>query len=93
MSGLYGAGGKAASCGPRSTTSRSSGDGEECYPARDIRYEEGQGTNVAKPNGQRPCHVPKYTRSTCQDLCCGLARELVTKAFGLGKSSLSRRVS
>ena len=93
MPGLYVDGGKAVGCRPRSTSNRSSGDGEDRYPARDIRYEEGQGTHTAKTGGQRPCHVPKYTCSTCQDLCCGLARELVTKAFGLGKSSLSRRVS
>ena len=90
MPGLYADRGKAVGCRPRFTSNRSNGDGEDCYPARDIRYEEGQGTHVAKPNGQRPS---KYTCSTCQDLCCGLARELVTKAFGLGKSSLSRRVS
>ena len=93
MSGLYGDGGKAAGCRPRSTSTRSSGGGEDRYPARDIRYEEGQGTHTAKTGGQRPSHVPKYTCSTCQDLCCGLARELVSTAFGLGKSNLSRWVS
>ena len=92
MSGLYAGVGKAAGCRPRSTSARSSGEGEDRYPARDIRYGEGQGTHTAK-TGQRPSHVPKYTCSTCQDLCCGLARELVTMAFGLGKSSLSRWVS
>ena len=85
MPGLYADRGKAVGCRPRSTSNRSSGDGEDCYPARDIRYEEGQGTHVAKPNGQRP---NKYTCPTCE-----LARELVTKAFSLGKSSLSCRVS
>ena len=93
MSGLYGDGGKAASCRPRSTSTMSTGGGEDRYPARDIRYEEGQGTHTAKTGGQRPSHVPKYTCSTCQDLCCGLARELVSTAFGLGKSNLSRWVS
>ena len=83
MPGLYADRGKAVGCRPRVTSKRSSGDGEDCFPARDIR--EGQGTHVAKPNGQRPT---KFTCSTC-----GLARELVTKAFGLGKSSLSCRVS
>ena len=83
MPGLYADRGKAVGCRPRITSNRSSGDGEDCFPARDIR--EGQGTLVAKPNGQRP---NKYTCPTC-----GLARELVTKAFGLGKSSLSCRVS
>ena len=37
--------------------------------------------------------MPRYTCGTCQDLCCGLARELVSTAFGLGKSNLSRWVS
>ena len=37
--------------------------------------------------------MPRYTCGTCHDLCCGLARELVTTAFGLGRSSLSRWVS
>ena len=93
MPGLYVDGGKAVGCRPRSTSNRSSGDGEDHYLARDIRYEEGKGTHISKTDSQRPSHVPKYTCSTCQDLCCGLARELVTLAFGLGKSSLSRRVS
>ena len=83
MPGLYADRGKAVGCRPRVTSNRSSGDGEDCFPARDIR--EGQGSHIAKPNGQRPT---KFTCSTC-----GLARELVTKAFGLGKSSLSCRVS
>ena len=83
MPGLYADKGKGGGCKPRITTNRSSGGGEDCFPARDIR--EGQGTLVAKPNGPRP---NKYICPTCD-----LARELVTKAFSLGKSSLSCVVS
>ena len=83
MPGLYADKGKGGGCKPRNTSNRCSGGGEDTFASRDIR--EGQGTLVAKPNGQRP---NKYTCPTC-----GLARELVTKAFGLGKSSLSCRVS
>ena len=93
MSGYHEGVGKAAGSRPRSTSTRSNVGGEDRYPARDIRYEEGQGTHTAKTGSQRPSHVPKYTCSMCQDLCCGLARELVSTAFGLGKSNLSRWVS
>ena len=81
MSRFYADRGKGGGFKPR-VTNRSSGNGET-FPARDIR--QGQGTLEANPNGQRP---NKYTCSTC-----GLARELVAKAFSLGKSSLSCRVS
>ena len=93
MSGFNEGAGKAAGSRPRSTSTRSNVGGEDRYPARDIRYEEGQGTHTSRTGSQRPSHVPKYTCSTCQDLCCGLARELVSTAFGLGKSNLSRWVS
>ena len=83
MPGLYADRGKGGGCKPRITTSRCSGGGEDTFPARDIR--QGQGTLVAKPNGPRP---NKYICPTCD-----LARDLVSKAFSLGKSSLSCVVS
>ena len=94
MSGFHEGVGKAGGSRPRSTSTRSNGGGEDRYPARDIRFEvEGQGTRSDRTSSQRPRHVPRYNCGTCHDLCCGLARELVSTAFGLGKSSLSRWVS
>ena len=95
MSGFREGVGKAIGTRPRSDSSRSNGGGnEDHYPARDIRYEmEGSGSRTERSSSQRPRHVPRYTCGTCHDLCCGLARELVTTAFGLGRSSLSRWVS
>ena len=83
MPQFYADRGKGGGFRPRVTTSRCSNGGEDTFPARDIR--EGQGTLVAKPNGPRP---NKYICPTCD-----LARELVTKAFSLGKSRLSCKVS
>ena len=83
MPQFYADRGKGGGFKPRITTNRCSGGGEDTFPARDIR--QGQGTLVAKPNGPRP---NKYICPTCD-----LARELVTKAFSLGKSSLSCVVS
>ena len=96
MSGSY-EGGKATGTRPRFVSSRSNGGVEydDRYPARDVRLYgmEGSGTRTERSGSQRPRHVPRYTCGTCHDLCCGLARELVTTAFGLGRSSLSRWVS
>ena len=94
MSGFYEGVGKGTSSRQRSRTSRSNGGGDDRYPARDIRYEvEGQGSRSERSSSQRPRHVPRYTCGTCHDLCCGLARELITTAFGLGKIKMSRWVS
>ena len=96
MSGAKG-GGKATGTRPRIVTTRSNEGREDNvnYPARDIRLDEveGTGTRVERSGSQRPRHVPRYTCGTCHDLCCGLARELVTTAFGLGRTSMSRWVS
>ena len=90
-------GGKATGTRPRVVSTRSNGgvEDEDNYPARDVRLYgmEGSGTRTERSSSQRPRHVPRYTCGTCHDLCCGLARELVTTAFGLGRSSLSRWVS
>ena len=90
-------GGKATGTRPRIVSTRSNGGLEEKdnYLARDVRLYrmEGSGARTEKSGSQRPRHVPRYTCGTCHDLCCGLARELVTTAFGLGRSSLSRWVS
>ena len=75
--------GKGGGCKPRNTSNRCSGGGEDTFASRDIR--EGQGTLVTKPNGPRP---NKFICPTCD-----LARELVSKAFNLGKSRLSCGVS
>ena len=94
MSGFTEGAGKAAGSRPRSTSTRSNVGGEDRYPARDIRYEvEGQGTHTDRPGSQRPRHVPRYTCGTCHDLCCSLAQELVTTAFGLGRITMSKWVS
>ena len=96
MSGCY-KGGKATGARRRTvSTGENEGRGDEIvYPARDIRSEgyQGPGRRLERSGSQRPRHVPRYTCGTCQDLCCGLARELVSTAFGLGRSSLSRWVS
>ena len=74
------------------------GDGGEdgiIFPARDIRRDgvEGPRVRMERNGSQRSRHVPRYTCGTCQDLCCGLARELVTAAFSLGRIEMSRWVS
>ena len=83
MPQFYADRGKGGGFKPRVTTNRCSNGGEDTFPARDIR--QGQGTLVAKPNGPRP---KEYICPTCD-----LARDLVSKAFHLGKSSLSSAVS
>ena len=63
------------------------------WPARDIRStgRGGQGSGqvnrqgVAKPRR-------KFSCSTCQDNCCGLARELVRVAFKMGRVTMSPKV-
>ena len=96
MSGVS-KGGKATGARPK-TVSTGGNEGREDeinYPARDIRRDgiEGSGIRMERSGSQRPRHVPRYTCGTCHDLCCGLARELVTTAFGLGRISMSRWVS
>ena len=90
-------GGKATGTRPWIVSTRSNGCLEEKdnYPAKDVRLYrmEGSGIWMERSGSQRPRHVPRYTCGTCHDLCCGLARELVTTAFGLGRSSLSRWIS
>ena len=96
MSGVS-KGGKATGARPK-TVSTGGNEGREdeiIYPARDIRRDgiEGPGIRMERSSSQRSRHVPRYTCGTCHDLCCGLARELVTTAFGLGRISMSRWVS
>ena len=79
MPQFYADRGKGGGFKPRASTNRYS-TGEDTFPARDIR--QGQG---AKPAGARP------KESICPT--CNLARDLVSKAFHLGKSSLSSAVS
>ena len=83
MPQFYADRGKGGGFKPRVTSNRCSNGGEETFPARDIR--QGQGTLVTKPTGARP------KESICPT--CNLARDLVSKAFHLGKSSLSSAVS
>ena len=82
MPQFYADRGKGGGFKPRASTNRCSA-GEETFPARDIR--QGQGALVTKPTGARP------KESICPT--CNLARDLVSKAFHLGKSSLSSAVS
>ena len=68
------------------------GSGDEVtWLARDVR-ETGRGEQGAgrQPSGARP--KKRYSCATCHDLCCGLARELVATAFGLGKVTMSPKV-
>ena len=83
MPQFYAARGKGGGFKPRAATSRSTNSGDEIFPARDIR--QGQATLVTKPTGARP------KESSCPT--CSLARDLVSEAFHLGKSSLSSSVS
>ena len=90
-------GGKATGARPRTVSTEGSEGREDeiVYPARDICSEgyDGPGRRMERSGSQRPRHVPRYTCGTCHDLCCGLARELVTTAFGLGRINMSRWVS
>ena len=94
MSGCRGKGGKVIGEG-RGSGSAGVGEGHEdpiAFPARDIRDQgdQGSGRRLEKPSSQRP--RKPYSCATCHDLCCGLARELVTAAFGLGRVTMSRKV-
>ena len=97
MSGCRGKGGKVIGEG-RGAGCAGAGEGHEAdinWLAQDIREtergEQGTGRRHEKPtNQQKP--KKSFNCATCQDLCCGLARELVTAAFGLGKVTMSRRV-
>ena len=64
------------------------------FPARAFRETyrgiQGAGRQPEKPCGAKP--KKRFSCSTCQDLCCGLARELVATAFGLGKVTMSPKV-
>ena len=95
MSGCQSKGGKATGARRKTvSTGESGGRGEETvFPARDIRCEgyQGSGRRLERSGSQRP--RKSYTCGTCHDLCCGLARELVTAAFGLGRITMSRKVS
>ena len=96
MSYCCGKGGKVIGEGRGAVTSRA-GEGPEgqvTWLSRDVREtdqgEQGARRRPEKPVGQKPKKT--FSCSTCQDLCCGLARELVTAAFGLGKVTMSRKV-
>ena len=63
------------------------------YPARDIRTtgRGGRGSGqVTSQGGARPRR--RFDCVTCQDLCCGLARELVRVAFRMGRVTMSPKV-
>ena len=94
MSGCRSKGGK-VNGERRDSASTGVGEGHEdqtVYPARDIRVHGCQesGRRLERTGSQRPKR--SYTCGTCHDLCCGLARELVTAAFGLGRITMSRKV-
>ena len=96
MSGYRGKRGKVIGEG-RGAGSGGAGEGHEApinWLARDIREtdqgEQGSGRRPEKPSSQKS--KKPYSCATCHDLCCGLARELVMAAFGLGKVTMSRKV-
>ena len=96
MSYCRGKGGKVIGEG-RGAGSTGAGEGPKgqvTWLARDVREtdqgEQGQGRRPEKPSSQKP--KKPYSCATCHDLCCGLARELVTAAFGLGKVTMSQKV-
>ena len=69
-------------------------DDQVTWLARDVR-ETDRGVQGAvrrpeKPSGAKPKKC--YSCAMCHDLCCGLARELVATAFGLGKVTMSPKV-
>ena len=67
---------------------RAGGEGPETpvrWLAQDIR-ETGH-KRREKPAGQ-PRPRKSFTCTTCEDLCCGLARELVSEAFELGEITM-----
>ena len=85
-----GKGGKAA--GEGHGAGRAGGEGHGApvrWLAEDIRETE-QGRQ------EKPAVQPKlrklFTCKNCEDLCCGLARELVSEAFELEKITMSRKV-
>ena len=63
------------------------------WPARDIRStgRGGQGSGqVERQGGAKPRR--RFECLTCQDNCCGLARELVRVAFKMGKITMTPKV-
>ena len=91
MSGGRGKGGKAIGEGRGAGWAGGEGHGTPVnWLAQDIRETE-QGRRE-KPSGQ-PRPRKSFTCNTCEDLCCGLARELVSEAFELGKITMSRKVN
>ena len=96
MSYNRGKGGKVLGEG-RGAGSQGAGEGPEgqvTWLARDVREtdkgEQGPGRRPEKPSGAKP--KKRYSCATCHDNCCGLARELVATAFGLGKVTMSPKV-
>ena len=92
MSGGRGKGGKAIGEGRGAGWAGGEGHGTQVNSlAQDIREteqgEQGAGRRREKPAGQ-PRPRKSFTCSTCEDLCCGLARELVSEAFELGKITM-----
>ena len=63
------------------------------WPARDVRLtgKGGQGSGqVERQGGAKPRR--RFSCLTCQDNCCGLARELVRVAFKMGKITMTPKV-
>ena len=60
--------------------------------ARDVRLTKGgQGSgHIERQGGAKPKR--RFSCATCQDNCCGLARELVRVAFKMGKVTMSPKV-
>ena len=85
-----GKGGKALGEGHGACRAGGEGHGTPVHwLAQDIR-ETGH-KRREKPAGQpRPRKL--FDCNTCEDLCCGLARELVSEAFELGEITMSRKV-
>ena len=96
MSYNRGKGGKVLGEG-RGAGYQGAGEGSEdevTWLSRDIRETgkggKGRGKRNEKPSGAKP--KKRYSCATCHDLCCGLARELVATAFGLGNVTMSPKV-
>ena len=93
MSGIS-KGGKATGARPTtvSTLGSEGRENEIIYPTMDIRCEryEGLGRQMERSGSQRSRYVPSYTCGKCHDLLCGLARDIVMTAFGLGRINMYR---
>ena len=81
-------GGKGGKGGSRNS------DDQVKWPAQDCRHEFGG--PAARP-GAKVHQKPKTRKGpecrNCEDICCGVSRTLISKAFDLGAITVSRKVS